>query len=61
MTISTVVQEGYNWLDEAKDEEQELDEEMTEDLKLSAETAQGKKKKRKELVWACQTALLPKN
>lgn len=41
-----MVQEGdYNWLDEAKDEEQELDEEMTQDLKLPVETEQEKKKR----------------
>lgn len=52
-----MVQGDYNWLDEAKHEEQELDEEMTQDLKLFVETAQ-EKKKLKELICACQTTLL---
>lgn len=52
-----MVQGDYNWFDEAKHEEQELDEEMTQDLKLFVETAQ-EKKKLKELICACQTTLL---
>lgn len=55
-----VQEEDYNWLDEAKNEEQELDEEMTQDLKLLVEATQ-EKKKQKELVCACQTTLLKLN
>lgn len=48
-----VQEEDYNWLDEAKDEEQELDEEMTQDLKLLVETEQEKKKKEMERTGLC--------